>query len=286
MAAIEHLSRIPVPAAVSNEIITNAIDASGLASLVNVQVAPNSDTVQTYDLTYARAKFHNPVNEQKTPSDLDAKLVEVKMYPIYQIYKVHDDDELGAQQVIAQMQRDLPKVLANTLQQAVFPVNGLVEGNPWVGSAGFGLYSSTVFDTTVEEDLTKASGWLDATNVKGYSGMLLSDATKDMLQGALVEGSNTNLLTFGVGDGTLVRGKPVYFSDLDDTPATTVAGIAGDWSKAVLFVDNSLQLQRVDGSTDYELMLDDAVAYRLKWRVGFGVADEKYFKVFKHKASE
>ena len=279
MAAIEHLSRIPVPAAVSNEIITNAIDASGLASLVNVQVAPNSDTVQTYDLTYARAKFHNPVTNSKVPSDLDAKMVEVKMYPIYQIYKVHDDDELGAQQVIAQMQRDLPKVLASTMQQAVFPVADFVEGNPWVSEG-----ASTVFNATVEEDLTKASGWLDATSVKGYSGMLLADGTKDLLQGALVEGSNTNLLTFGVGDGTLVKGKPIYFSDLGDTPLTTVAGIAGDWSKAVLFVDSSLQLQRVDGSTDYELMLDDAVAYRLKWRVGFGVADKARFKVFKNKA--
>lgn len=278
MAAIEHLSRIPVPAAVSSEIITNAIDASGLASLVNVQVAPSSDTVQTYDLTYARAKFHNPIDNQKTPSDLDAKMVEVKMYPVYQIYKIHDDDELGAQQVIAQMQRDLPLVLAATIQQAVFPVDGLVDGNPWVSSG-----SSTVFNAAVEEDLTKASGWLDATNVKGYSGMLLADGTKDLLQGALVEGSNTNLLTFGVGDGTLVKGKPVYFSDLGETPLTTVAGIAGDWSKAVLFVDNSLQLQRVDGSTDYELMLDDAVAYRLKWRVGFGVADKSRFKVFKAK---
>ena len=278
MAAIEHLSRIPVPAAVSNEIITNAIDASGLASLVNVQIAPNADTVQTYDLTYAKAKFHNPVTNSKVPSDLDAKLVEVKMYPVYQIYKIHDDDELGAQQVIAQMQRDLPKVLASTIQQAVFPVDDFVEGNPWVASG-----ASTVFNATVEEDLTKASGWLDATNVKGYSGMLLADGTKDLLQGALVEGSNTNLLTFGVGDGTLVRGKPVYFSDLADTPLTTVAGIAGDWSKAVLFVDSSLQLQRVDGSTDYELMLDDAVAYRLKWRVGFGVADKSRFKVFKNK---
>lgn len=278
MAAIEHLSRIPVPAAVSNEIITNAIDASGLASLVNVQVAPNSDTVQTYDLTYARAKFHNPVTNSKVPSDLGAKMVEVKMYPIYQIYKIHDDDELGAQQVIAQMQRDLPKVLASTMQQAVFPVADFVEGNPWVSEG-----ASTVFNATVEEDLTKASGWLDATSVKGYSGMLLADGTKDLLQGALVEGSNTNLLTFGVGDGTLVRGKPVYFSDLGETPLTTVAGIAGDWSKAVLFVDSSLQLQRVDGSTDYELMLDDAVAYRLKWRVGFGVADKARFKVFKNK---
>ena len=278
MAAIEHLSRIPVPAAVSNEIITNAIDASGLASLVNVQIAPNTDTVQTYDLTYARAKFHNPVTNSKVPSDLDAKMVEVKMYPIYQIYKVHDDDELGAQQVIAQMQRDLPKVLASTMQQAVFPVADFVEGNPWVSEG-----TSTVFNATVEEDLTKASGWLDATNVKGYSGMLLADGTKDLLQGALVEGSNTNVLTFGVGDGTLVKGKPVYFSDLGDTPLTTVAGIAGDWSKAVLFVDSSLQLQRVDGSTDYELMLDDAVAYRLKWRVGFGVADKSRFKVFKNK---
>ena len=99
----------------------------------------------------------------------------------------------------------------------------------------------------------------------------------------MVEGSNTNLLTFGVGDGSLVKGKPVYFSDLGETPLTTVAGISGDWSKAVLFVDNSLQLQRVDGSTDYELMLDDAVAYRLKWRVGFGVADKTRFKVFKAK---
>ena len=279
MATIEHLSRIPVPAAVSNEIITNAIDASGLASLVNVQVAPNSDTVQTYDLTYAKAKFHNPVTNQKTPSDLTAKLVEVKMYPVYQIYKIHDDDELGAQQVIAQMQRDLPKVLASTIQQAVFPVANFVEGNPWVSSG-----ASTVFNATVEEDLSKASGWLDATNVKGYSGMLLADGTKDLLQSALVEGSNTNLLTFGVGDGTLVKGKPVYFSDLGETPLTTVAGISGDWSKAVLFVDNSLQLQRVDGSTDYELMLDDAVAYRLKWRVGFGVADKARFKVFKKSA--
>ena len=279
MAAIEHLSRIPVPAAVSNEIITNAIDASGLASLVNVQVAPNSDTVQTYDLTYAKAKFHNPVTNPKTPSDLTAKLVEVKMYPVYQIYKIHDDDELGAQQVIAQMQRDLPKVLASTIQQAVFPVADFVDGNPWVSSG-----ASTVFNATVEEDLTKASGWLDATNVKGYSGMLLADGTKDLLQSALVEGSNTNLLTFGVGDGTLVKGKPVYFSDLGETPLTTVAGISGDWSKAVLFVDNSLQLQRVDGSTDYELMLDDAVAYRLKWRVGFGVADKARFKVFKKSA--
>ena len=281
MAAIEHLSRIPVPAAVSNEIITNAIDASGLASLVNVQVAPNSDTVQVYDLTHARAKFHNPVTNPKTPADLQAQLVEVKMYPIYQIYKIHDDDELGAQQVIAQMQRDLPRVLANTLQQAVFPVNNLVEGNPWVSSG-----ASTVFNATVEEDLTKASGWLDATSVKGYSGMLLADGTKDLLQNALVEGSNTNLLTFGVGDGTLVRGKPVYFTDLGETELTTVAGIAGDWSKAVLFVDSSLQLQRVDGSTDYEMMLDDAVAYRLKWRVGFGVADKARFKVFKNKAGK
>lgn len=279
MAAIEHLSRIPVPAAVSNEIITNAIDASGLASLVNIQIAPNSDTIQTYDLTYGKARFHNPVTSQKTPDDLDAKLIDVKMYPFYTIYKIHDDDVDGAAQVIAQMQRDLPRVLAATLQQAVFPVDDLVEGNPWV-SAG----NSTVFNAAVEEDLTKASGWLDATSVKGYKGMLLSDQTKDMLQNALVEGSNTNLLTFGVDDGTLLRGKPVYFSDLDDTPVTTVAGISGDWSKAVLFVDNSLQLQRVDGSTDYGLMLDDAVAYRLKWRVGFGVADKSRFKVFKNKA--
>ena len=282
MAAIEHLSRIPVPAAVSNEIITNAIDASGLASLVNVQIAPNSDTVQTYDLEYAKAKFHNPVTDSKVPSDLKAKLIDVKMYPFYQVYKVHDDDEAGAQQVIAQMQRDLPRVLASTLQQAVFPVANLVAGNPWVGSDG----NSTVFGAAVEEDLSKASGWLDATSVKGYKGMLLSDQTKDLLQNALVEGSNTNVLTFGVDDGTLLRGKPVYFSDLDETQLTTVAGISGDWSKAVLFVDNSLQLQRVDGNTDYELMLDDAVAYRLKWRVGFGVADKKYFKVFKNKAGE
>lgn len=280
MAAIEHLSRIPVPAAVSNEIITDAIDASGLASLVNVQIAPNSDTVQTYDLTYGKARFHNPVTDKKTPDDLGAKLIDVKMYPFYKIYKIHDDDVDGAAQVIAQMQRDLPRVLAATLQQAVFPVQGLVEGNPWVDESG----NSTVFGAAVEEDLTKASGWLDATSVRGYKGMLLADGTKDLLQNALVEGSNTNLLTFGVEDGTLLRGKPVYFSDLGDTPLTTVAGISGDWSKAVLFVDSSLQLQRVDGSTDYELMLDDAVAYRLKWRVGFGVADKARFKVFKNKA--
>lgn len=280
MPNIEHLSSIPVPAEVSSEIITNAIDATGLASLVNIQPATSGEAIQTYNLEYAKARFHNPTTETKTPSDLTANLLEVRMYDFYQIYKVKDTTDRAVPQVIAQMQRDLPRVLGATLQQAVFPVANLVAGNPWVGADG----NSTVFGAAVEEDLSKASGWLDATSVKGYKGMLLNDLAKDSVQNALVEGSTQNVLTFGVDDGTLLRGKPVYFTDLDNTALTDIAGISGDWSKAVLFVDDSLSMNVVDSSTSYQMMLEDARTYKVKWRVGFGVTDRSRFKVFKQKA--
>lgn len=274
MATITGQTSIAVPAKVSDKIISEAVAATGLSSLVNVQVAIPGETIQTYDLAYHDARFHNPTTDTKTVDAETVKTIDVRMYDFYKIFKVADSTEAAVPNVIAQMQRDLPVVLGATLQKAIFPVSGLVEGNPW----------TDVLPSPVEVNLSTAAGWQTAIDVKGYSGLLLADGTKTLLANALTEGSNVNPLSFGIDDGQLVGGKPAYFSDLGETELTDIAGVAGDWSKALLYIDPVLSMARVDSTTSYQMMLEDSVAFKVKWRVGFGVADKARFKTFKQSA--
>lgn len=285
--AIENLTTIPVPAEVSADIFTDALEVSGLTSLaanagLNLRITSDPRDRIAYDVSGAEAYWHNPVTDEKKVSANTIKTVNVPMYDLALIWKVQDHTDLDATELINQLKLDAPRKLGEALQKTIFGGTAEKTEAPFGGVATFG--DATAIDTT------SANAWAGVIDgVDDASGLLLNSKVKSDLKTAVTTvqaGVTINPLTFGIDDGYTVAGLPAYFVKRATEETTALAGIVGDWSKAVLYIKNDLSLQTVDGSTDFQMMREDARAYKLKWRCGFAVADKKYFKTFKKQASQ
>ena len=280
--AIENLTNIPVPAEVSADIFTDALEVSGLTSLaanagLNLRITSDPRDRIAYDVSGAEAYWHNPVTNEKQVSTNAIKTVNVPMYDLALIWKVQDHTDLDATELINQLKLDAPRKLGEALQKTIFGGTAEKTEAPFGGVATFG--EATAIDTA------SANAWAGVIDgVDDASGLLLNSKVKSDLKTAVTTvqaGVTINPLTFGIDDGYTVAGLPAYFVKRATEETTALAGIVGDWSKAVLYIKNDLSLQTVDGSTDFQMMREDARAYKLKWRCGFAVADKKYFKTFK-----
>ena len=285
--AIENLTNIPVPAEVSADIFTDALEVSGLTSLaanagLNLRITSDPRDRIAYDVSGAEAYWHNPVADEKKVSANTIKTVNVPMYDLALIWKVQDHTDLDATELINQLKLDAPRKLGEALQKTIFGGTAEKTEAPFGGVETFG--AATAIDTT------SANAWAGVIDgVDDASGLLLNSKVKSDLKTAVTTvqaGVTINPLTFGIDDGYTVAGLPAYFVKRATEETTDLAGIVGDWSKAVLYIKNDLSLQTVDGSTDFQMMREDARAYKLKWRCGFAVADKKYFKTFKKQPSQ
>ena len=285
--AIENMTNIQVPAEVSAEIFTDALEVSGLTSLaanagLNLRITSDPRDRIFYDVSGAEADWHNPATEEKAVAENTVKTVSVPMTDLYLIWKVQDHTDQSATELINQLKIDAPKKLGEALQKTVFG------GTAEFTKAPFG--GVTTFGDATEINTADANAWAGVIDgVDDATGLLLNSKVKSDLKTAVTTvqaGVTINPLTFGIEDGYTVAGLPSYFVKRAKSPVTDLAGVVGDWSKAVLYVKNDLSLQTVDGSTDFQMMREDARAYKLKWRCGFAVADKKYFKTFKKQASQ
>lgn len=285
--AIENMTNIQVPAEVSAEIFTDALEVSGLTSLaanagLNLRITSDSRDRIFYDVSGAEADWHNPATEEKAVAENTVKTVSVPMTDLYLIWKVQDHTDQGATELINQLKIDAPKKLGEALQKTVFGGTAEFAKAPFGGVATFG--DATEINTA---DANAWAGVIDS--VDDATGLLLNSKVKSDLKTAVTTvqaGVTINPLTFGIEDGYAVAGLPAYFVKRVKSPVTDLAGVVGDWSKAVLYVKNDLSLQTVDGTTDFQMMREDARAYKLKWRCGFAVADKRYFKTFKKQPSQ
>lgn len=285
--AIENMTNIQVPAEVSADIFTDALEVSGLTSLaanagLNLRITSDPRDRIAYDVSGAEAYWHNPVTDEKKVSANTIKTVSVPMYDLALIWKVQDHTDLDATELINQLKLDAPRKLGEALQKTIFGGRLEKPEAPFGGIETFG--EATAIDTT------SANAWAGVIDgVDDASGLLLNSKVKSDLKTAVTTvqaGVTINPLTFGIDDGYTVAGLPAYFVKRAIEETADLAGIVGDWSKAVLYIKNDLSLQTVDGSTDFQMMREDARAYKLKWRCGFAVADKKYFKTFKKQPSQ
>ena len=285
MATIENMTNISVPAEVSADIFTDALEVSGLTSLaanagLNLRITSDPRDRIAYDVSGAEAFWHNPTTNEKTVTTDTVKTVNVPMYDLAIIWKVQDHTDLSATELINQLKLDAPKKLGEALQKTIFGGTAEKTEAPFGGTTTFG--DATAIDTT------SAAAWAGVIDgVDDASGLLLNSKVKSDLKTAVTtvqSGVTINPLTFGIDDGYSVAGVPAYFVKRTKSAANALAGIVGDWSKAVLYLKNDLTLQTVDGSTDFQMMKEDARAFKLKWRAGFAIADKKYFSVFKKNA--
>lgn len=269
------VTEIEIPSEVQSKVITDAIDASGLESITNVVRVPNGKSSTFFTLGSQDARFHNPVSADKTVDTGSVGTLKVDLYDLYIIQRYQDFVPEYSPILIDSIKNEMGSRLGETLQKSIFGT-AVVPTSPW-GSLG----TADAIDTTDPKALVG-----EADKVRRANGWIFNADARADLRTALTAGTTQNALTYPVSDGMEVAGIPAYFSTLG-VPSTTVAGIVGDFSQAVLAVATDLQISVVDGSTDSRMQEMDAVQLKVKMRVGFAAADPaKNFRVFKTASSK
>lgn len=212
-----------------------------------------------HSFTYGDAAFHNPLidNDPKSVSKVTDSSIEVPMVNEYYIFKVPDFTAEEYPGLIEQIKTELPLVLGQTLDRAVF-------GTKFIPSSKFmGIGNSATVNST-------AATWQAAAEAPSVdaTGWIISNAQKSNVRAAVTAGSTVNPLTFGLNDGFQLAGMPAYFRDL---PANTrnVVGLVGDFRRAVLYVKDGIEFTVYSPETSFELARENAVAIKASWRIGF-----------------
>ena len=271
---VNPITQFEIPAEVSNTVLTKALDLSGLNNLARVEYTSSGKNLLTYDLGLSDAQFRNNVTEDNNVSTESVNPVEVKMVSLYKIIMLEEYTKDAVPALIQTIKETVPAKLAETLQKAIFGPTA-IPSSPF---AGFG--TPEVINIADPDALAGV-----ADEVEGYpTGWIFNRKAKSLLNKAYNSGANSNSLRDGITDGDLVAGIPAYFSSI--SPAVTdLAGVVGDFDQSILVMGDTVNIQMVDGSTDFEMMKADATAIKVGIRVGFATGNAGSFKAFAHKAA-
>lgn len=265
--ALSDISNITLSQDEQARIMSAGLKQSAVYQLLAAQgnVVPTSSLKDklVHSFTYGDAAFHNPLfDDLKSVSTVDDKPIEVQMANEYYIFKVPDFTADEYPGLIEQIKTELPLVLGQTLDRAVF-------GRDFIPSSKFrGIQKSVTVDGTV--DTWQAAAEAPSVDATGW---IISNAQKSNVRAVVTAGSTVNPLTFGLNDGFQLAGMPAYFRDL---PANTrnVVGLVGDFRRAVLYVKDGIEFTVYSPETSFELARENAVAIKASWRIGFAADDD------------
>lgn len=217
-----------------------------------------------HSFTYGDAAFHNPVfdDDPKSITKLNDTPVEVQMANEYYIFKVPDFTAAEYPGLIEQIKTELPLVLGQTLDRAVF-------GRDFIPSSKFIEIGK---DATVDNTAATWQAAAEAPSVDA-TGWIIANSQKSNVRAAVTAGSTVNPLTFGLNDGFQLAGMPAYFRDLPAN-AHKIVGLVGDFRRAVLYVKDGIEFTVYSPETSFELARENAVAIKASWRIGFAAAED------------
>ena len=264
--ALSDISNIKLSQDEQARIMSTGLKQSAVYQLLAAQgnVVPTSSLKDklVHSFTYGDAAFHNPLvdNDPKDVSKLTDNSIEVPMVNEYYIFKVSDFTADEYPGLIEQIKTELPLVLGQTLDRAVF-------GTEFIRSSKFANITKT---STVDNTVTTWQAAAEAPSVDA-TGWILSNAQKSNVRAAVTAGSTVNPLTFGLNDGFQLAGMPAYFRDLPATSPTV--GLVGDFRRAVLYIKDGIEFTVYSPETSFELARENAVAIKASWRIGFAAAD-------------
>lgn len=270
--ALSDISNIKLSQDEQARIMSTGLKQSAVYQLLAAQgnVVPTSSLKDklVHSFTYGDAAFHNPLvdDNPKGVSKITDSSIEVPMVNEYYIFKVSDFTADEYPGLIEQIKTELPLVLGQTLDRAVF-------GTEFISSSKFANITKT---STVDNTVTTWQAAAEAPSVDA-TGWILSNAQKSNVRAAVTAGSNVNPLTFGLNDGFQLAGMPAYFRDLPATGKTV--GLVGDFRRAVLYVKDGIEFTVYSPETSFELARENAVAIKASWRIGFAAADNALVKL-------
>ena len=271
--ALSDISNIKLSQDEQARIMSTGLKQSAVYQLLAAQgnVVPTSSLKDklVHSFTYGDAAFHNPLvdNDPKSVSKLTDNSIEVPMVNEYYIFKVSDFTAEEYPGLIEQLKTELPLVLGQTLDRAVF-------GTEFIPSSKFKNISNYV--ATVDNTVDSWQSAAEAPSVDA-TGWIISNAQKSNVRAAVTAGSTVNPLTFGLNDGFQLAGMPAYFRDLPATGKTV--GLVGDFRRAVLYVKDGIEFTVYSPETSFELARENAVAIKASWRIGFAAADQALVKL-------
>lgn len=264
--ALSDISRIELSQDEQARIMSTGLKQSAVYQLLAAQgnVIPTSSLKDklVHSFTYGDAAFHNPLFDDtpKSVSKVNVSSVEVPMANEYYIFKVSDFTADEAPGLIEQIKTELPLVLGQTLDRAVF-------GSDFIQSSKFRPIEN---DVTVDDTVATWQAAAEAPSVDA-TGWIIANSQKSNVRTAVTAGSTVNPLTFGLNDGFQLAGMPAYFRDLPANPRKVV-GLVGDFRRAVLYVKDGIEFTVYSPETSFELARENAVAIKASWRIGFAAA--------------
>lgn len=270
--ALSDISNIKLSQDEQARIMSTGLKQSAVYQLLAAQgnVVPTSSLKDklVHSFTYGDAAFHNPLidDNPKGVSKVTDSSIEVPMVNEYYIFKVSDFTADEYPGLIEQIKTELPLVLGQTLDRAVF-------GTEFIPSSKFANITKT---STVDNTVATWQAAAEAPSVDA-TGWILSNAQKSNVRAAVTAGSTVNPLTFGLNDGFQLAGMPAYFRDLPATGKTV--GLVGDFRRAVLYVKDGIEFTVYSPETSFELARENAVAIKASWRIGFAAADNALVKL-------
>lgn len=270
--ALSDISNIKLSQDEQARIMSTGLKQSAVYQLLAAQgnVVPTSSLKDklVHSFTYGDAAFHNPLvdDNPKGVSKVTDSSIEVPMVNEYYIFKVSDFTADEYPGLIEQIKTELPLVLGQTLDRAVF-------GTEFIPSSKFANITKT---ETVDNTVATWQAAAEAPSVDA-TGWILSNAQKSNVRAAVTAGSTVNPLTFGLNDGFQLAGMPAYFRDLPATGKTV--GLVGDFRRAVLYVKDGIEFTVYSPETSFELARENAVAIKASWRIGFAAADNALVKL-------
>lgn len=265
--ALSDISKIDLSQDEQARIMSAGLKQSAVYQLLAAQgnVVPTSSLKDklVHSFTYGDAAFHNPIfDDLKSVSKVNDKPIEVQMVNEYYIFKVPDFTADEYPGLIEQIKTELPLVLGQTLDRAVF-------GTEFIPSSKFsGIGKSATVDNT-------AATWQAAAEAPSVdaTGWIISNSQKSNVRAAVTAGSTVNPLTFGLNDGFQLAGMPAYFRDLPANTEHKTVGLVGDFRRAVLYVKDGIEFTVYSPETSFELARENAVAIKASWRIGFAAAN-------------
>ena len=272
--ALSDISNIKLSQDEQARIMSTGLKQSAVYQLLAAQgnVIPTSSLKDklVHSFTYGDAAFHNPLvdTNPKSVSKVTDSSIEVPMVNEYYIFKVSDFTAAEYPGLIEQIKTELPMVLGQTLDRAVF-------GTEFIPSSKFTNITKTA---TVDNTAAKWQAAAEAPSVDA-TGWILSNSQKSNVRTAVTAGSTVNPLTFGLNDGFQLAGMPAYFRDLPANTEHKTVGLVGDFRRAVLYVKDGIEFTVYSPETSFELARENAVAIKASWRIGFAAANNALVKL-------
>lgn len=257
-------TNLNLPDSFNEEIISNVKDTAAVMQLANVVAAPKKRDAVQYAMNFTPAAFHNATGASKNVSNETVENIEIAMSTLYKMLNFKDWEYSDSVELVDQIANELPKVIQSTLD--ILAAGGTVSG------ARFEGYTTPA----VEVDETSAS-WaavIDAISAAGETanGAILDNSFKALLRQASTEGTQVNPLNVNVTDGFQLGGVTFYFRNLGEG-----VGVVGNFDKAVLAINGSVELRKFLPEDNYELQKENLMAVYAGLRVGYAVQNQDAF---------